>query len=150
MEGTTIDNIPMQLLTCMAQLTRINSIEGSKKPSLKIVYTPVTNVTKEKGLDVGTVVFKDKSLCRYTTIVADKDLSKLIMKTKKELYPNLKQQHDDYVKEMYMKKKEEEIRAKKEYELKKKEELMLKQSFEEVTSKDKMKTNKESAQEDFW
>jgi len=55
------------------------------------MYTPITNVTKEKGLDIGSVLFKDKALLRYMTVEADKLLSKTLMKTRREEFPNIQE-----------------------------------------------------------
>ncbi|KAG7285267.1 Coiled-coil domain-containing protein 25 [Staphylotrichum longicolle] len=58
-EGETWDNIPQELLTDLAQLTKANSIEGNKKDNITIIYTPWSNLKKDGSMAVGQVSFKD-------------------------------------------------------------------------------------------
>lgn len=60
-DGMKWDSIPEDLLTHLAQLTKANSIEGSKKNNISIVYTPWSNLKKTPGMETGQVsFFKDK------------------------------------------------------------------------------------------
>lgn len=66
--GWTIDTLPEPLLTDCAQLVKANSIEGNKASHVKIVYTPVSNLKKEAGFDVGQVTFKNMKMRRFAIV----------------------------------------------------------------------------------
>jgi len=38
-----------------------NSIEGCKKDSVKVIYTPWENLVKTKNMEVGAIGFKDEN-----------------------------------------------------------------------------------------
>ncbi len=74
-EGESWENIPEDLVTDCAQLTKANSIEGlvvswkvargakprigNKKDNVTIIYTPWSNLKKDGSMAVGQVSFKD-------------------------------------------------------------------------------------------
>ena len=84
-----LDEIPKEILEECAQLTKENSIQGSKKGSVKIVYTFASNLRKEKSMAIGEVSFYDESKCMYMNVATNKKVVKAIMKTKREEHPNL-------------------------------------------------------------
>ena len=60
-KGESWENIPKDLLVDCAQLCKANSIEGNKKDSLTVIYTPWSNLKKQSGMETGQVTFfKDK------------------------------------------------------------------------------------------
>jgi hypothetical protein len=82
-------DIPKEILEEVAQLTKWNSIEGSKRGSVKIVYTFAKNLRKDKTMATGEVSFVDESKCQYMNVSTNKKLVKTLLKTKKEAHPNL-------------------------------------------------------------
>jgi predicted ribosome quality control (RQC) complex YloA/Tae2 family protein len=62
LDGWSLDTIPKAVLQDCAQLTKANSIQGSKLPSVRIVYTPASNLRKEKSFEVGQVAFHNEKL----------------------------------------------------------------------------------------
>jgi predicted ribosome quality control (RQC) complex YloA/Tae2 family protein len=56
-EGMSWEEIPQDLLIDLAQLTKANSIEGSKKDNVTIIYTPWSNLHKSAGMETGQVSF---------------------------------------------------------------------------------------------
>lgn len=88
--GETFDQVPGNCLEECCQLVKENSIEGSKKDHVKIVYTPFLNLKKTQGMDIGQVGFYDEAQRKLVHKVSkDKVVLKLINKTKKEEYPDL-------------------------------------------------------------
>ena len=84
--GGSIDAIPPSVLSDACQLTKANSIMGSKAASVAIVYTPHGNLLKRDGYDVGTVGFKDESAVRRVPNVRkDADAVKRLEKTRREV-----------------------------------------------------------------
>jgi hypothetical protein len=84
-QGQTVADIPETALTECCQLVKANSIEGSKKASVKIVYTPWSNLKKIATHDVGTVTFHKVRECRYVEHVSkDREVLRRIEKTKQE------------------------------------------------------------------
>ncbi|TNJ29297.1 hypothetical protein GMRT_11016 [Giardia muris] len=78
-------NIPNALLEELSQLTKENSIEGSKLPHVTVIFTPASNLHKDGSMDVGTVGFKKDSLVRrYHVKERDKALLKALQKTRVE------------------------------------------------------------------
>lgn len=60
--GWTLDSIPQDILTDCAQLVKANSIEGNKTNDIKVVYTPASNLRKERSFEVGQVAFHNTKL----------------------------------------------------------------------------------------
>ena len=54
-----IDNIPKEVLEECLQLVKHNSIEGCKKNSVKVCYTPWANLEKTSSMEVGQVGHKN-------------------------------------------------------------------------------------------
>ena len=52
-----MDDIPGDVLEEVAQLTKANSIKGSKLTNINIVYTPHSNLRKTSSMAVGQVEF---------------------------------------------------------------------------------------------
>ncbi|KAA0150735.1 hypothetical protein FNF29_05072 [Cafeteria roenbergensis] len=83
--GKGIDDIPETALAECCQLVKANSIEGSKRSSVRIVYTPWQNLKKVDRHDVGTVTFHKMSKCKYVKNVSkDREMLRRINKTKEE------------------------------------------------------------------
>ncbi len=55
--GQTIDDMSEDLIRDAAQLVKENSIEGCKKASVTIIYTPWANLRKDGSMAVGQVSF---------------------------------------------------------------------------------------------
>ncbi|KXX80791.1 Coiled-coil domain-containing protein 25 [Madurella mycetomatis] len=100
-EGETWDNIPEDLLTDLAQLTKANSIEGNKKDNITVIYTPWSNLKKDGSMAVGQVSFKDpKKVKRVLVPQRENAIVNRLNKTKVEKYPDLKQEKDDRLREL--------------------------------------------------
>ena len=68
------DAIPQDLLTDLAQLTKSNSIEGSKKDNITVIYTPWSNLKKTAGMETGQVsFFKDKMVIQTMLMIAGQE-----------------------------------------------------------------------------
>ena len=52
---SSLSDIPEITLKDCVQLTKANSIQGSKNPAVNIVYTQWGNLRKTQGMDVGQV-----------------------------------------------------------------------------------------------
>ncbi|CAG8444991.1 8387_t:CDS:2 [Ambispora gerdemannii] len=85
----TWDTIPQKLLNDLGQLVKANSIEGVKKSSVVVVYTPWKNLMKTGEMDVGQVSFRDHSLVKKITVEKDNQIVRRLEKTKKESFPDL-------------------------------------------------------------
>lgn len=82
----TIDAIPQCVLDDACQLTKANSIAGSKAASVAICYTPWANLLKRQSHDVGTIGFKDEKVVRHVLHVKrDAEAVKRIEKTRREI-----------------------------------------------------------------
>ncbi|KAH0788948.1 coiled-coil domain-containing protein [Histomonas meleagridis] len=55
-EGETVP--PPNLIQVCSQIVKNGSIEGVKRPSVDVIYTSCSNLTKSKSFKVGTVTFK--------------------------------------------------------------------------------------------
>ncbi|KAK4130864.1 coiled-coil domain-containing protein 25 [Trichocladium antarcticum] len=126
-EGDTWDDIPAELLTDLAQLTKANSIEGNKKDNITIIYTPWSNLKKDGSMAAGQVSFKDnKKVKKVLVPQRENPIVNRLNKTKTEKYPDLKQEKDDHLRELRKKdqaaqqaRKKEEARIAKERQEKK-------------------------------
>merc|ERR1712060_122011 len=123
-------SLPDKIVTEMCQLTKANSIDGSKAHEVDVVYTPFLNLKKEERMDTGQVGFKDEA---FRTLVRnverDKEIVKNLEKTRVEKKVDLKverEQRDSeermrrrkFIEEEKLKKKEEEKKFAEEKELK--------------------------------
>ncbi|CEO95841.1 hypothetical protein PBRA_004554, partial [Plasmodiophora brassicae] len=75
-EGVDFESIPAQVLNDCAQLTKENSIKGKKQKSIKVVYTPWSNLHKTGAMEVGQVGFHKEKLRKYIVQV-ERDLAVL-------------------------------------------------------------------------
>ena len=82
-----IDDLPADLIEELAQLVKANSIEGCKKSSVSVVYTPVGNLKKTESMAVGQVGFFDRTRAavRHVVINTNKSIVRALNKTKEDL-----------------------------------------------------------------
>ena len=73
-------------------MTKANSIEGCKKASCGINITWARNLKKTIGMETGAVTFHRPNEVKRIKIDKDKEIVKKLMKTKKEIYPNLEEE----------------------------------------------------------
>ncbi|KAK1026850.1 hypothetical protein LTR33_017560, partial [Friedmanniomyces endolithicus] len=93
-------NIPEELLTDCAQLTKANSIEGNKKDNVTVIYTPWSNLKKSGSMATGQVGFKDQKMVRRVYVEQRENaIVNRLNKTKVEKYPDLRQEKADREKE---------------------------------------------------
>lgn len=59
-DGLSLDDIPQETLEDCIQLVKANSIQGSKKASVGVVYTPWTNLHKTQDMAAGAVITTNK------------------------------------------------------------------------------------------
>lgn len=71
-----MDQMSEELIRDCSQLVKANSIEGIKKTSVTVIYTPWSNLKKEGSMDVGQVGFFNEKLVRkFVVLEKDKDVS---------------------------------------------------------------------------
>lgn len=103
LEWTQITN---DLLMDCAHLTKYNSIEGSKRDTLTIIYTPWSNLLKLPRMETGQVSFRNEKLVKRITVNVKKDTLILnrLSKTKWELADNVEKtlelEQRDYLRSM--------------------------------------------------
>eukprot|EP00939_MAST-03C_sp_MAST-3C-sp1_P003086 g3086.t1 len=83
---TPLSEIPKHLIEECSQLVKANSIEGCKKSSVAVVYTPTTNLKKTARMATGQVGFHEaKLVIKYTVESKNRPMVKEINKTKTEV-----------------------------------------------------------------
>ncbi|XP_045542313.1 coiled-coil domain-containing protein 25 isoform X2 [Papilio machaon] len=127
--GQTIDDIPNSVLDDACQLVKANSIMGNKMNDIDIVYTMWSNLKKTPSMDVGQVAFhRDKDVRKVKVAKRSNEIVNRLQKTKKEAFPDLRQERENrdkseredkkkLLREKKEKEKEEEKRKKDEQEL---------------------------------
>ncbi|XP_013200541.1 coiled-coil domain-containing protein 25 [Amyelois transitella] len=142
--GQTIDDIPNSVLDDACQLVKANSILGNKMNDIDIVYTMWANLKKTAGMEVGQVAFhKDKDVRKVRVAKRNNDIVNRLNKTKKEAFPDLRQERESRDREEREDKKKlirEKKEKEKEEEKKKKEEAELR-SYTTLMRKENMTTN---------
>ncbi len=89
-DGQVWDNLPEALLTDLAQLTKANSIQGSKQDNIVVIYTPWSNLKKTDGMETGQVSFHKKKLVKKVHVpTKNNEIVNRLNKTKKEEFPQL-------------------------------------------------------------
>ena len=92
-----MDRIPDATIEDMCQLVKANSIEGCKKASVRVVYTPWANLHKDsQTMQTGAVGFHDPKLRRYRTVTKNRETVKRLEKSKAERFPDLQRERRDY------------------------------------------------------
>ncbi|XP_013133548.1 PREDICTED: coiled-coil domain-containing protein 25 [Papilio polytes] len=125
----TIDDIPNSVLDDACQLVKANSIMGNKMNDIDIVYTMWSNLKKTPSMDVGQVAFhRDKDVRKVKVAKRSNEIINRLQKTKREAFPDLRQERENrdkseredkkkLLREKKEKEKEEEKRKKEEQEL---------------------------------
>ena len=89
-EFVSFDQIPPEAVEKCAQLTKANSIEGSKKAQVDVVYTPASNLKKTINMEVGAVSYYNNKLVKKVEgVEKNREMLKAIEKTQKETFPDL-------------------------------------------------------------
>ena len=83
-DGFSMNMIPQEVIHECACLVKANSIEGCKKSSVKVVYTPWSNLHKRGDMAVGQIGFHNTSLLRFVTVEKNNEIVNRLNKTKKE------------------------------------------------------------------
>lgn len=87
--GKTMADIPDEVVRDCAQLVKENSIEGCKKNSVPVIYTPWANLRKDGSMATGQVSFHNPAdVKKYIVIEKDKETLRRIEKTKEEKCAN--------------------------------------------------------------
>jgi len=88
----TLDDVSSDALRDCAQLVKANSIEGCKKGSVTVVYTPWSNLKKDGSMAAGQVGFhNERAVKRVTVEERDKEILSRLAKTREENHPDLAQ-----------------------------------------------------------
>ncbi|RKP15157.1 coiled-coil domain-containing protein 25 [Piptocephalis cylindrospora] len=156
-EDQTWDNIPEALVQDMAQLTKANSIEGSKKNNICIIYTPWSNLRKTGDMAVGQVSFHNPKLVKRTYVEKkDRDILLRLNKTKEESYPDLQAQRDERDRQVRLAQRKAQAEKTRDEQRKKEEWKAEKEarSYDSLFDTEVMKTNRdwqspEDAEDDF-
>jgi hypothetical protein len=106
--GKTLDDISPQLLEECCQLVKQNSIQGCKQNNVDIVYTKWSNLKKTADMVTGQIGFHEPKAVRKFKVEKKKsEILNRINKTKREEYPDLAAEREQYDKEMAKIKKQE-------------------------------------------
>ena len=89
-ETGRLDHLPEVLEDC-TQLVKANSIEGCKKASVSVCYTPWENLKKTASMVDGQVGFHDrKAVIHVRDVPKTREIVNRINKTKEESHPDLR------------------------------------------------------------
>ncbi|KOB75114.1 Coiled Coil Domain containing Protein 25 [Operophtera brumata] len=139
-----VNDIPNLVLDDACQLVKANSIMGNKMNDIDIVYTMWANLKKTAGMEVGQVAFhKDKDVRKVRVAKRNNDTINRLNKTKKEVFPDLRQEREGRDREEREDKKKllrEKKDKEKEEEKRKKDEAELK-SYSTLMKAENMSTN---------
>lgn len=148
--GQTVEDITPEELEDCAQLVKANSIQGNKQDDIDVVYTPWENLRKEARMEVGQVGFwKNKAVKKTKVRTRENAIVNRLNKTKREEYPDLKAQREAYDAMLKRERQEAYRQAEKERleeERQRREEKELR-SYKGVMDEEKMKSNKEIAEQ---
>eukprot|EP00389_Voromonas_pontica_P004126 GDKH01006133.1.p1 GENE.GDKH01006133.1~~GDKH01006133.1.p1 ORF type:complete len:219 (-),score=43.04 GDKH01006133.1:42-698(-) len=103
---TDMEAIPKAVMDEVCQLTKHNSIQGTKAAKVDICYTAWANLKKTQDMDVGQVGFKDYKLRLLVKHVEkDKDVIKRMEKTREEKDVDFRQMREERDTQVMKKKK---------------------------------------------
>mmetsp|Transcript_23635 Transcript_23635/g.41890 ORF Transcript_23635/g.41890 Transcript_23635/m.41890 type:complete len:231 (+) Transcript_23635:27-719(+) len=142
--------LPTDVVIEACQLTKANSIEGCKKVSVMVIYTPASNLAKERNAKSGEVRIIDQSQVIRVEVHTDKKLVKQLLKTKEprfiEFQADLSQRKAQEERDRLHFSRAEKIRLQQEAETKRQEEES--KSYRWMQRKGNMQTNKDEV-DDF-
>ncbi|CAF0831666.1 unnamed protein product [Brachionus calyciflorus] len=150
-KGQTIEDIPSAVLEDCVQLVKANSIEGNKINNVEIVYTPVNNLKKTAGMDVGQVGFhKDRDVKKTRVEKRINEIVNRLNKTKIEKKPDLKAEREERDRAEREDKKRllREQKEREREEEKQKAQMAEQRSYGNLMSEEKMKSNKDGYDSD--
>lgn len=152
-ENETVESLNKSVIEACSHFVKHNSIEGSKKSVVNVIYTLASNLKKTENMDTGTVGFINNSKTyKVKNIQKNKELVKKILKTEVEKTPDLAAEKSQYLRaqiQLEKNKKKEEINKKKEEEkLKEIEKAKIQNDIDAFNNLDNYKTNADYDEED--
>ncbi|XP_016324750.1 coiled-coil domain-containing protein 25-like isoform X4 [Sinocyclocheilus anshuiensis] len=143
-KGTTVEEIPKEVLVDCTQLVKNNSIQGCKMNNINVVYTPWGNLKKTADMDVGQIGFHRQKEVKIVAV--EKKINEIINrleKTKEERYPDLAAEKESRDREERSEKKTQlqEQKKKEKEEMKKKKETEELRNYSSLMKSDNMTTN---------
>ena len=97
-----LEELEGELIKDCAQLTKANSIEGHKRQTVDVVYTPWSNLKKTPEMEIGAVHFHNEKLVkRIQAEGRDKQILNRLEKTRQEVHPNWEQEKRDRISEKH-------------------------------------------------
>jgi len=145
---TVADMSPEELEDC-CQLVKANSIEGHKKSSVAIVYTPWANLRKTDDMDVGQVGFRSEAdvFKVHGTVARNAEVLNRLQKTREERRPNLATEKEAWeAEERAIRREAERVRRKVEQEASREQRKAAEErSYDRLMVVDSMVTNAEVA-----
>lgn len=106
-EEERLEDVDKSVIYQCAVLTKANSIEGNKRNTVKILYTPASNLKKTNNMEIGSVSYYNTKLVTYLpNIGKEKEIVKALNKTKVEKFPNFKQLKEEHESELLRAKNE--------------------------------------------
>lgn len=143
--------ISKENLAEVCQLVKENSIDGSKKAKVDIIYTPARNLNKTVDMEVGAVGYKnDKMVKKIRNVERDKAILKPIEKTESWLEKDLQQELQKHEQEENREKHKEYKQKQKEKKLEEEERRLeaAKLDYKHMEVKEFMTSNKQANDDD--
>ncbi len=147
-DGQTIDSIPDDVLTDLAQLVKANSIEGCKTANINVVYTMHDNLRKTGNMAVGQVGFKDEKAVKKLHVPKKiVEIVKRLEKSKVEKEHDFRAEREDYLADRLRKDKAERKKTADAEKAAQKEKLEAEKllRYDDVMKEKNMTSNKEVA-----
>merc|ERR1711860_357835 len=96
-KGYEVSTIPEGIIQDCAQLCKANSISGSKRARVRIVYTMWKNLRKTKSMEVGQIGYHQTSKLNHITVEKENAIINRLNKTKVEKPSSIiKKMRDQY------------------------------------------------------
>ncbi|KAI0593749.1 coiled-coil domain-containing protein 25 [Biscogniauxia sp. FL1348] len=154
-EGDTWEDIPKDLLTDLAQLTKANSIEGNKKDNITVIYTPWSNLKKDGSMAPGQVSFKDQRRVKKILVPQrENPIVNRLNKTRVEKQPDLMQEKEEHLRQLrkrdqaaQQQRKKEEARIAKERQEKK---WQKDHAYDELFTEENMEASSNQNRSENW
>jgi hypothetical protein len=146
--GYDMNNLPLEVVEDCSQLVKAGSIEGCKKSSVKIVYTPWDNLHKDGSMDTGQVGFHQPLKRKFFKCEKKNDIVNRMTKTKVDKPSStIRERKDDYEraqrttqKRAHRQREEREDKEKEETDKKKQQEddfaALFKDEDQKISNKD--------------
>lgn len=101
-DGVQWTSLPRAVIVEAAEITKAQSIEGSKQPKVQVIYTPWANLKKTRDMDTGSIGFHSARKVRRIGVEGKcRETERLYLRDRRDVsHPDLAREQRDHKREV--------------------------------------------------